>query len=292
MKTAFHRIRTSDNLELDGLLYEPDTKTDKVLVHIHGMAGNFYDNKFMDEIAETLTSNNIAFAVFNNRGAEFFKVFKKYVDGVRDPSIKIGSAYEMFEESPLDVGACIDFVKKNNFKEIHLSGHSLGGPKIVYYMNKKKDARIKSLLLLSPADMIGLAKVEDSYEGDIKIAREMVSNGKSGELMPELIWDEHLLSSDTFLGLSEEGRDVGVLNFYDSDDKLVALSNIKIPMITIMGKKDFATVIPVEDMMQRIKKVATASSKVETVVLGDADHGYKDYEQKLADVVLSWIKTN
>ncbi len=32
------------------------------------------------------------------------------------------------------------------------------------------------------------------------------------------------------------------------------------------------------------------SSKVETNILGDADHGFNEYEQMLADVLLNWIK--
>ena len=51
MKTSLHRITTSDGIELVGLLYEPEVATKKILVHVHGMAGNFYENKFLDAIA-------------------------------------------------------------------------------------------------------------------------------------------------------------------------------------------------------------------------------------------------
>src|SRR3989344_2326231 len=91
MKTSFQRMVTQDGLELVGLLYEPEQSTSKILVHVHGMAGNFYENKFLDAIAETLTKNNIAFLTFNNRGCELMKDLTKIVDGKRT-IVRIGNA--------------------------------------------------------------------------------------------------------------------------------------------------------------------------------------------------------
>ena len=81
MKVSTKRIYTKDGIELFGLLYEPDSKSNTVLVHVHGMGGNFYENKFLDAIAETLTSNGIAFFTFNNRGCEFIKDLYEVKDG-------------------------------------------------------------------------------------------------------------------------------------------------------------------------------------------------------------------
>ena len=57
-----------------------------------------------------------------------------------------------------------------------------------------------------------------------------------------------------------------------------------------MGKKDGALSIPVEQTMERIKKAMTNSKRVETVILGDANHQYDDYQQELADTVKTWIQ--
>jgi alpha-beta hydrolase superfamily lysophospholipase len=131
MKTTLYKVLTEDSLELPGLLYEPETPTQKVLVHVHGMAGNFYENKFLDVIAETLTSNGIAFYVFNNRGTEFIKDMYKVGKEKREV-IRLGDTYEKFEDCLIDIKAAIDFVESKGFNNIHLSGHSLGGPKVAY----------------------------------------------------------------------------------------------------------------------------------------------------------------
>jgi len=119
--------------------------------------------------------------------------------------------------------------------------------------------------------------------------KEILKEKRGGELMPGLIWEEYPLSAKTFLNLSEEGGDVGVFNFYNPDDRLPMLAGINIPTIAVMGKKDTAGTIPVEDIMKRMKGALTSSPKAETVVLGNADHGYTDHEQKLADTILGWI---
>ena len=42
------KLKTEDNIELTGLLYKPKEETKKIVVHVHGFAGNFYENSFVD----------------------------------------------------------------------------------------------------------------------------------------------------------------------------------------------------------------------------------------------------
>lgn len=292
MKTSFHRIKTSDGIELNGLLYEPDISTNKVLVHVHGMAGNFYENKFLDFIAQTLTSNGIAFFAFNNRGCELIKDLYKIEDGKRN-IVRIGNAYEIFEDSALDIKSAIDFVESKDFSEIHLSGHSLGAPKVTYYVAEESDARLSSIILLSPSDMVGLTRMDKNYERDLSTAKQMVEEGKADDLLPfPVLWDQSPLSAKTYISLGDKDSNVAIFNFHNENDSLPVLSKIAIPLIAIMGRKDDALVVSIEDTMNRLKKAAVNSPKVETNVLGDADHVYNSHEQQLADVINQWIQAN
>lgn len=135
MKTSLQRIYTKDNLELHGLLYEPMKATKTVVAFVHGMAGNFYENKFLDHLAKKLTDNNIAFCPFNNRGNGQITMFlKKTKEGIKYEVI--GNSYENFEECLIDIEAHINFLEKQGFQNIHLCGHSLGAPKATYYGSK------------------------------------------------------------------------------------------------------------------------------------------------------------
>lgn len=289
MKTTLKRIYTKDNLELVGLLYEPDQKTEKVLVHVHGMAGNFYENKFLDFIAETLTKNGIAFYAFNNRGTEFIKDMYK-VEGEKRSVVRLGDTYEKFEDCLFDIGAAIDAASSWGFKTIHLSGHSLAGPKVAYYAAEAKDSRVASVIFLFPADMVGLARADKDFQRDITTAQKMVAEGKGGEIMPFIIWGDCILSANSYLNLSGEFSKVAIFNFYNPQDPLPLLGKISIPALTVMGKKDHVVIIPIDDLMGRIKKAMVASPKAETVILADADHAYNGYGQQLADELKKWIQ--
>src|SRR5258708_12762274 len=81
VKGELVRMKTSDNLELHGLLYEPQKKKDTVVIHIHGWTGNFYENEFLDYLAKACLKNNIAFLTFNTRGAGFVQEFLKKKNG-------------------------------------------------------------------------------------------------------------------------------------------------------------------------------------------------------------------
>ena len=289
MKISFHRILTKDNLELAGLLYEPDTTTSKILVHVHGMAGNFYENKFLDNIAKTLTENGTAFFVFNNRGCEYIKDLTRIENGKRT-LVRIGDTYEKFEESIFDIKATVDFVITRGFTDIHLSGHSLGAPKVTYYIVEEKDKRIKSIIFLSPADMVGLAKADENYNRDIGTAKKMIANNKGKDIMPFLVWGDNYLSAETYMSIGSEGSKVAIFNLYNPNGKLSIFEGVIVPVLIVMGRKDSALTVPIEKMMGRLNKALENSPKVETNILGDANHGYNDYEQQLADVINTWIQ--
>ena len=61
-------FNTEDNVELFGLLHTSESKNDKeVVIAIHGMGSNCFKQRD-DIIAQKLTSNNISYFSFNNRG--------------------------------------------------------------------------------------------------------------------------------------------------------------------------------------------------------------------------------
>jgi pimeloyl-ACP methyl ester carboxylesterase len=293
MKISFHRICTKDNLELCGLLYESDRKTKIVLLHIHGMGGNFYENKFLDNLAKILTDNNIAFCVFNNRGAEFIKdIFKK--SKKRELFVRIGNSREKFEDCVIDISAYIDFLIKQGFKIIHLAGHSLGCSKAAYYLGKTKDKRIKSLILVSPSDMIGLVKADKEfayrYKDDIATAKRMIKQGKGDEFMPRMVWDDYPITANSYLDIFGDNSKAAVFNFYNPKDKFKIISQIKCPIFTITGTKDDILFMPLNKMMKILKEKTTSTKRLEIKTVKNATHSWRGNEQELANRILNWLK--
>jgi len=290
MKTTFHRIYTSDGLELHGLLYEPDVTTTSILIHVHGMAGNFYENKFVDFIARALTDADIAFCSINNRGYEYIKDTYRIVDGAAPEFARIGTAFERFEDSVKDIDAFIQFVTEQGYSDIHLSGHSLGCAKVAYYMSETADARIHSISLLSPSDMLGLVRANSiNFERDLTEAQDLVSTGKGAQLLTNWVWDEYPLSANTYFNLFADNAATGIFNFFDSNDTLESLNRITVPTYAVMGRKDDALTIDIETTFERLEKVLINSPKVKTEILGDANHGYRGHEAELATALTNWI---
>jgi len=293
MKLSFHRIYTKDNLELCGLLYQPERKTKIAVLHIHGMGGNFYENKFLDNLVKTLTDNNIAFCVFNNRGAEFIKdIFKK--SKKKELWVRIGNSREKFEDCLKDIRACIEFLEEHDFGIIHLSGHSLGCSKVVYYLGETKDKRIKSLILISPSDMIGLVKADKEfahrYKDDIATARRMVGRGKGDEFMPRMVWDDYPITAKTYLNIFDDNSKTAIFNFHNPKDKFKIISQIKHPILTMVGTKDDILFMPLNRMIRILKEKASSSKKLEIKIVKNATHSWRGNEQKLANGILSWLK--
>ena len=46
VKQELVRINSNDNIEMVGILYEPEEKSKKIVIHVHGLCGNFYENRF------------------------------------------------------------------------------------------------------------------------------------------------------------------------------------------------------------------------------------------------------
>ena len=61
MNQELIRPYSIDGIQLPGLLYTPDIPTNKIVIHIHGMSGNFYEDEFNDNLARVYTNNGYAF---------------------------------------------------------------------------------------------------------------------------------------------------------------------------------------------------------------------------------------
>ena len=54
MKQELVRIKSVDGIELPWILYMPDESTDKIVIHVHWLCGNFYENRFLDVLAKVI----------------------------------------------------------------------------------------------------------------------------------------------------------------------------------------------------------------------------------------------
>lgn len=287
MNAEFIRFITEDKLILQGIVYRPDSPTEKAYLHIHGMAGNFYENRFLDAMAKELANSNYAFMSINTRGHDYIADFP--IAGSEEKSKKIGDAYEIFEECLLDIKPAIDYLQEQGYKEIILCGHSLGAVKVAYYIVKTQDQRASKLILMSPPDMVGLTEKETDSEKTMEQAKKMASDGKGNELLPGLLWGWYYLSANTYLNFSVRDNPIDIFNTYDKT-KPSSLSEIRIPTLAFLGEKDDAAIMPPKEALEIIKGKATNAPRFDIDIIPGAPHSYFGHEKEMAHAIVNWLQ--
>jgi len=171
MRSPIVEVETKDGLPLYGLLSESNKNT--IVINTHGTAGNFYEENFLNKLAEVIHKKGISFLSTNNRGA--------YVLQAYSPR---GSAMEHFEDCVLDIDAWMSFVISKGYSKIILQGHSLGSEKVVYYMNKGKyKDKISAVILLGFSDSFGQ---QEEYDPKLKLMLEAKKLIQANILYPHI----------------------------------------------------------------------------------------------------------
>jgi alpha-beta hydrolase superfamily lysophospholipase len=291
------RTFTEDGLELHGLFCSPADReaNGMALLHVPGFTGNFYEEKFVDYIAERVTKRGCAFLAVNTRGHDYLSGFIRKTDsGIT--YVQIGGAYEIFEECIFDVKAWIDFLQGRGYSRVILEGESLGTLKTVFYEHQTQDERVRGVVLISPVDHIGLQRMATGgkYDEAINIARQMIEHGKSDELMPRVycpLW-RFSISAKSYINAFGPNTKSGIFNFHDPNARFEELSTIKCPMLATYGTIREAVVDnKVEEALSIIKRRAKSSKRCDTAIIRDAPHNYLGREEELSETIGNWITT-
>jgi len=278
------RLTTDDGLELHGLFFEPNRKAKKVLIHVHGLIGNFYESMFIDHMAEEATSRGFAFLTFNNRGAgivnDFIRRKKLKVDYVR-----AGGSLEDFKKCVLDVKAAVDFSDRQGYKTIILQGHSLGCQKITYYKYKTGDKRVKGLSLLAPVDDVAFVKgrLGRKHSASLDIAKRLVKEDKGNDPVPKWMAFYPLLSARVFLNIADPKSASG--RIFDFAGDLKEIKSINCPKLAVFGDEDEYQSAPNEKL--RIVRENTEDCTVK--LIKSSGHGFVGFEEELAKLVGKWL---
>ena len=172
-------VPTKRGSVLDGVLFCKTKDPDSVLIAITGIHGNFYSNPFYYNFGETLNKGNIDF-IYAQTCDAFGRMKKTNVNTGKKEYI--GSYNEDFKNTDDDVEAYINFAEKLKYKNIYLSGHSLGANKIIYYLSRYHDSRVKKYILLSPSNITHL--VNQITDDEKRLIKKYKEQGKDDEIIP------------------------------------------------------------------------------------------------------------
>lgn len=287
MNQKLVRINSIDGIEQPGILYTPNEDTNKVVIHVHGLNGNFYENRFIDTLAKSYTSNNYAFLTFNNRGRDFITELLKENDFTI-----IGGSLERFKDCILDIGGIVRWVKENGYSEIILEGHSYGCNKVLYYYNHKKDNSIKKIILLAPCDMPAECTKFLSKEEYNKIKEEstrLVNENKENELIDFSVMANGKIAAGTYYYDFLPNGDNDFIRYRDGiNGKSKLLNSIDIPILIIFGDIDECVLT---EPINIVKGYLTNNiSNCNIKIINGADHLYANKYEELGKIINNSLK--
>jgi hypothetical protein len=169
----------------------------------------------------------------------------------------------------------------------------LGCPKIAHYQKIENNPLVKSLIFISPADMMGLLvnkKDKPEYEKFLKEAKELVKKGKGNELLSGIQWEFAKLSANSFINFSFENDNLAIFNYYNPERGFDTINKITVPIISFLGTKDDGIVTDAYKSTNMLKENAKKCSKFKGIVLESAPHSFEGFEQKIVDEVISFLK--
>ncbi len=291
MKGEICRAFTKDGLELQGFLVEPLTCDKRIgILHIHGLAGNFYENKFIDTIAERVSENGLWFLTVSTRGRDYISDFLRFHPDGRKEYVQIGSVYELFEDCLKDIDAWVGFFKAKGVDKIILEGHSHGALKVTYYLYKESNEAVCGLILLSPSDDFGLQRqrLGEDFDRALSLAEEMIRLGEGRSLMPRQYFD-YPVSAATYYDIFRVDSPVKIFNLSETDRQdFFELASIKVPVLTLLGTQNEAFIGPAEEYLGKIRMWITGADFEGKIIQG-APHNYLDYEDDVANAICDWL---
>jgi pimeloyl-ACP methyl ester carboxylesterase len=228
-----HNFETEDKLTLTGILNKSNSKLNEntIILHIHGMCSNLFSNTGQ-LIAETANKNKLSSFLINTRGHGIVSSFKQKKEDGKTSYHTVGTAYEKFKNSTLDINGAIIYLKTLGYKKIILSGHSTGCQKIIYFQTQTHNKIIKSLILLAPADDLNIEKRDNlNFNETLKLSKTRQKNNSLFQTT-----DFGLLCAKRFYELFKKTSIEG--NLFNYTKNLEYLKEIKIPILSIIGTED------------------------------------------------------
>ena len=287
MKNKLVQVVTSDGLCIHGY-YSPSSDKKYVVLNIHGLEGNFYENNFVHVLAKELEDSNIGFLTVNTRGNGKDTEFNTVNGDYR----RIGAKYELLEEAHLDISAWLNFLISEGYENIILQGHSLGTMKVVRYLfeGEYKD-KVNKLILLCPLDKKGLVKASgrEDLEKLLSMATDKVNEGKGKEIITKE-FDDKELSFNTFISYYKQDGLGRVFEFSSPNYDFPILKQIPIPTKIIVGSKDEYFYVTDKDHPEKAMDILLKNiPNSEGIIIKNAVHSFKPYGEEMAKEVSKFV---
>jgi len=288
MNVELVRVVTADGVRLEGTLRVPESPetgrlpVDIVIFH-HGVAGNFYNPSFFDQMSDAFLDLGCAVLRANNRGRDLA------FNAPGSPAGRLGAAFETVDDCRHDWTTWTDFAEARGFRRIGLWGQSLGAVKTIYFLAVQGDSRITRAITTSPprfshsiyAAREDAAAFLTSYDQ----AKRLVDEGEPDTLFAATIPTSLIATARTYVDKYGPAERYNVLKH---------LPDVKTPLlVTIGGEEGIYQDRPDRyafgGLAEEVAAVASGLPNVTFALIEGADHSYTNRTDQLWTVVERWL---
>jgi pimeloyl-ACP methyl ester carboxylesterase len=265
--------RTADGETMHGLLFEPreGLSTDLALLLMHGVAMNFYTGP-LPTFARALAERGYHALTANNRGHD-------WVARAGDLFAFGGASHELFEDSPLDFDAALEYLSGRGYRRFVLFGHSLGAVKAVYYQGTRQRPDVVGVISCSAPRQFYSARAEEQPDFKEKMAEAeaMVERGEGDQV----IWAMASGAPSPFTArtfVSKYGR-------HERNDIRPLAAKIGCPLLAIAGEAEHEFF----PLLARELAAAAGPELAEARIVEGSDHFYHGHEAEVIDHIATWL---
>jgi pimeloyl-ACP methyl ester carboxylesterase len=272
------KFAATDGVELAGLLYEPERRTNHVAIFLHGTGGaSIFDSSRANLLAREFVTRGIAYFPFNNRGAHV----------IRKPGR--GSAYERIRDCVPDIDGALRELRRRGYRELYLIGHSTGANKVAVYDHLKPRNGVRRYVLLAGGDDTGLM-YEQLGPRRFRTMLARAREHRSDELVPGM-----LVSWRALYDMINPNGDYNVFPFGEviRGERLSRrplfrhVKKMRKPTLVVYGDQD---PFCYGDVSRCVAILADhVGPNFELTIMEDADHGFGGREQELGTMIAEWL---
>lgn len=294
------RFEASDGVVLSGLLYEPERRSKRAAIFLHGTGGaSVFESDRTNLLARSFTEAGVAWFAFNNRGAHLIKRLRRR-RGTKSQGVQGGMAHELIRECVFDIDGAIAELRRRGYRDFTLVGHSTGANKVAVYDARKPRNPVKRYVLLAGGDDTGLLWQQlgsRRFTATIERARERIRGRRGDELVPATV-SSLPMSWRSFYDMANPDGDYNVFPFLEvmKDVRLGRrtrfrhLLGVRKPTLVLYGERDEYCYGDVPRCVSILADALGPKPNIEIAIMAEADHGFSGREEELAEVVLGWME--
>jgi pimeloyl-ACP methyl ester carboxylesterase len=277
---------TPDKILLHGFLSRPIRRSSDIVIHLHGLQGDFYGSSAISALAVAFPKAGFNFLSIEQRGS-YVVNDKRKGRGRTSKIIMVGGALEKFEGCVHDIEGAIRFARKLGMKKIYLEGHSTGCQKTSYYLGKINNRFVKGLILIAPDDDYNITRNDlgKKFKEAVAFAKK---HKNEGDLMMPSKYLRGMTGVSRFLSYSDPKNAESKIFNYDLK-RLYLFNKIKQPVLVIFGTKDEYIMKPAKEYLKMLEE-NSGTGMFDGVLIKGANHGFRKHEEELILAIVKWLK--